>query len=78
MEGLNNKIYTCTIEAANSCYIQTLLVFAESEEEAREKVKHFHDPRGSGWRVKYVRGKEPKELVVDGDVIKVGHGANYR
>lgn len=72
----DNKIYTCTIEAVNSCYIKVLLVYAKDEEEAHQKVQDYLDPRGSGWKVRYVRGKEPKELVTDGDVTQIGHGRN--
>jgi len=67
------KLYQATIECSNSCYIETLLIIAENEENADKQLCE-HKKR----KVKYKR--KLKELEIDFSkpnvIPSVGFGEN--
>ena len=69
------KLYKATIESFNECYIQTLVVFAESKEDAKEKIFKFRCKEHPSYQhVTYKTAIEPIEF--KNSVAQVWFGSN--
>jgi len=77
------KLFKCTIETyPNNCYVETLLIVAENEEDAEEQIiaKRRYDDRNSGridpkYYIKYTSAmQEVKIDLSKKGILKVGFG----
>jgi len=67
------KTFKCTIEANNSCYVQTLLAIAEDEQSAHELICKEEKRTNIKYKDKL------KEITIDTQkpiVIQIGFGEN--
>jgi hypothetical protein len=63
------KYFTCTIESKNSCYVEGLLVVAEDEQDAIEKIKEYHTSE----RIVFTQPLKEVTMPNEG-VLRVGWG----
>ena len=78
------KLFKCTIEANNSCYVETLLIVADNEKDAENQIKDSrrNQDKGSGrinptYEIKFTQPL--KELKIDLNkkgIIEVGFGCS--
>lgn len=72
------KVFKTTIEASNSCYVQTLLVIAETKEDAHNLIKDsLRDKYNENPRVPYKT--QLTEIDIDlskPGIMQVGFGSN--
>jgi len=72
------KLFKCTIEASNSCYIQTFLVVAKTKEDAHAQiVKSRADKYDEKPRIVYKQRLEELDIDFSKEaMLQVGFGSN--
>ena len=78
------KLFKCTVEANNSCYVETLLIVADNEKDAENQIKNSRrdKDKGSGrinptYEIKYTQPLT--ELKIDlnkKSILEVGFGCS--
>lgn len=80
IDTTGNKIYSATFESyPNNCYVTSVIVMADSAEEAHNKIQVWRqgDSKYDVGKTKYTSNLKQIEFDTNG-ISRVGHGSNPR
>lgn len=77
INNVGNKVFSATFEATNGCYVITLIVMADSEDEAKKKIHDWrHRNTKNDWGPTKYTSKLKEIEFNDHGISEVGFGRN--